>query len=220
MVYCVDAGQLIQRVLNARIFFSWVRSSIDPQVSRWYTVHMTKSKSGFTIVELLIVIVIIAILAAITIVAYNGVQQRARDSARKQDLAILAKAVNLYQVDVGDYAQAGCGNGVGSGWLHNDYDGAAGPNVPINDCLRGNGPHSSHDYLGPVRRDPSGNQSCPGSGAGSGAACHAYIKVSCAAGTWLMANLESLPQDDTVTNGTCNATYDTAYGINYVVKVN
>lgn len=39
-----------------------------------------KSK-GFTIVELLIVIVVIAILAAITIVAYNGIQQRAKTSA-------------------------------------------------------------------------------------------------------------------------------------------
>ncbi|MBC7512702.1 prepilin-type N-terminal cleavage/methylation domain-containing protein [Candidatus Saccharibacteria bacterium] len=33
---------------------------------------------GFTIVELLIAIVVIAILAAISIVAYNGVQQRAK----------------------------------------------------------------------------------------------------------------------------------------------
>lgn len=39
------------------------------------------SKSGFTIVELLIVIVVIAILAAITIVAHNGVQQRANNTA-------------------------------------------------------------------------------------------------------------------------------------------
>ena len=37
-----------------------------------------KNKSGFTIVELLIVIVVIGILAAITIVAYNGIQERAR----------------------------------------------------------------------------------------------------------------------------------------------
>jgi prepilin-type N-terminal cleavage/methylation domain-containing protein len=36
---------------------------------------------AFTIVELLITVVIIAILATITIVAYNGMQQRARASA-------------------------------------------------------------------------------------------------------------------------------------------
>ena len=42
---------------------------------------MSKTKSGFTIVELLIVIVVIGILAAITIVAYNGVQNRSKTAA-------------------------------------------------------------------------------------------------------------------------------------------
>lgn len=40
----------------------------------------SRGKRGFTIVELLIVIVVIAILAAITMVAYNGVTQQARTS--------------------------------------------------------------------------------------------------------------------------------------------
>lgn len=48
---------------------------------------------GFTIVELLIVIVVIGILAAITIVAYNGVQNRANDTAVQSDLRNLAMKV-------------------------------------------------------------------------------------------------------------------------------
>lgn len=43
-------------------------------------------QSGFTIVELIIVIVIIGILAAISIIAYNGVQRNAADKAMKSDL--------------------------------------------------------------------------------------------------------------------------------------
>lgn len=42
----------------------------------------SKKQSGFTIVELLIVIVIIAILATITVVAYNGITQRADNTRR------------------------------------------------------------------------------------------------------------------------------------------
>lgn len=42
---------------------------------------MGKIIRGFTIVELLIVIVVIAILAAISVVAYNGIQHRAKVSA-------------------------------------------------------------------------------------------------------------------------------------------
>lgn len=41
----------------------------------------TQNKYGFTIVELLIVVVVIAILAAVSIVAYNGVSSRAKSSA-------------------------------------------------------------------------------------------------------------------------------------------
>ncbi len=44
------------------------------------------TKSGFTIVELLIVVVVIAVIAAIVTVSYMGVQQRARDVALQVDL--------------------------------------------------------------------------------------------------------------------------------------
>lgn len=51
---------------------------------------------GFTIVELLIVIVVIAILAAISIVAYSGIQNRANDTAVQSDLATIGKKILAY----------------------------------------------------------------------------------------------------------------------------
>lgn len=56
-------------------------------------------KSGFTIVELLIVIVVIAILAAITIVAYNGIRQRSELSAMQSTISQATKKIQLYAVD-------------------------------------------------------------------------------------------------------------------------
>lgn len=56
-------------------------------------------RAGFTIVELLIVIVVIAILAAITVVAYNGVRQRASASAAQSALTQATQRVMAYAVD-------------------------------------------------------------------------------------------------------------------------
>ena len=59
-----------------------------------------KSKnSGFTIVELLVVIVVIGILAAITIVSYTGVTTRARASAAQQLANNVVKKANTYQTE-------------------------------------------------------------------------------------------------------------------------
>ncbi len=66
--------------------------------------HNTKStSSAFTVVELLIVIVVIAVLAAILIVAYNGIQSRAKDSGKTQKLSDIAKALEIYKTEKGEY---------------------------------------------------------------------------------------------------------------------
>ncbi|GEM_PF-2619191 len=64
---------------------------------------MRKTVSAFTIVELLIVIVVITILAAISIVAYNGIQNRASAAVLKSDLAHAARQLGLEQAESGSY---------------------------------------------------------------------------------------------------------------------
>jgi prepilin-type N-terminal cleavage/methylation domain-containing protein len=70
---------------------------------------MSKNQKGFTIVELLIVIVVIGILAAITIVAYNGIQQRARNTQVIAGVEAYHKAFRSYHAVNGSYpTTAGC----------------------------------------------------------------------------------------------------------------
>lgn len=64
---------------------------------------MQHKNRGFTIVELLIVIVVIAILAAISIVSYNGIQQRANNTVVANNLSSAAKSLALYHADNGQY---------------------------------------------------------------------------------------------------------------------
>ncbi len=65
--------------------------------------NQVRVKLGFTIVELLIVVVVIAILVAVTIVAYNGISGRATDAAIQSELSTAAKKLNIYQIDNGFY---------------------------------------------------------------------------------------------------------------------
>ena len=75
---------------------------------------MPKKQTGFTIVELLIVIVVIAILAAISVVAYTGIQNRANDTAVQSDINSFVKKIMLYHAEHGEYP-AGGGSSLPSG---------------------------------------------------------------------------------------------------------
>ena len=183
-------------------------TSILPEVKR------TK---GFTIVELLIVIVVIAVLAAITIVAYNGIQQRARDSQRKSDLSQIAKALHIYNVNNGNYIStgSGCGGaGNGSGFFNGLQPGFS----RIVDCLMAD--TGSGAPLTKELSDPQNQASCS-----AGSICKRYMKSTCSNGTFLFASLESEPTmadipEWTGANGCGGASWDTTYGMNYMLKVN
>ena len=67
------------------------------------TITPMHKRNGFTIVELLIVIVVIGILAAITIVAFGTIQNRAQSASLTSDLAQAAKQLNIVRVENGTY---------------------------------------------------------------------------------------------------------------------
>jgi prepilin-type N-terminal cleavage/methylation domain-containing protein len=63
----------------------------------------TQRSSGFTIVELLIVVIVIGILASITIVSYSGIQSRAREAQMKSNLANVYTQLSVDKIYNGTY---------------------------------------------------------------------------------------------------------------------
>lgn len=66
---------------------------------------MYLSARGFTLVELLVVISIMAVMATVGIVTFGNVQQGARDSKRVQDVIEIKKSVEQYHAINGSYPQ-------------------------------------------------------------------------------------------------------------------
>lgn len=69
--------------------------------------------AGFTIIELLIVIVIIAILAAITLVAYNGIEEKANNTKTINVVETYVKLLTMYRTDNSDFPAVTSCLGVG-----------------------------------------------------------------------------------------------------------
>lgn len=96
-----------------------------------------KSKKGFALIELLVVIFIIALLAALILAATQSARARGRDGRRKADLDSIKKAIELYRSDFGgnvpDCVSPPCLSTAGSNWI----------------------PGISPNFIGAVPRDPS-----------------------------------------------------------------
>lgn len=173
---------------------------------------MNQIKKGFTIVELLIVIVVIAILAAISIVAYNGIQQRARDSRRASDISNIEKAIRRWSIESGQNFSAmpmGNASATAQGWYNVNYSTASVKSILVN-----------AGYLTNGVDDPVDSKASPFS---------AYMIVECTSGDnktrILMANMDT-QQNQTIAQqigGACSsgtyANYIASYGMDYAKKI-
>ena len=66
-------------------------------------VEETKHNKGFTLVELLIVIVILGILATVTVFAVTGITNKGKTSACQSDLKVIQTAEEAYNANTGSY---------------------------------------------------------------------------------------------------------------------
>lgn len=108
------------------------------------SVQRTK-KSGFSLIELLITVSIIAILIAIGVASYATINRQSRDTKRKSDLEQIRSALEMYRADNGAYPGAGSGS-----WVATSSS---------TDVLIGLTPQLVPTYLAQVPLDPKSAQS-------------------------------------------------------------
>jgi len=93
------------------------------------------SNAAFTIVELLVVIVIIGILAAVTLVSYSSISKQAVISSMQSDLSNASTALKAFQVEIGNYP------------FTISADCSASPDTQTNKCLEPSGDNVFSNYV-------------------------------------------------------------------------
>lgn len=163
-----------------------MRIKVAPRSKTFSNTHPLYPR-GFTIVELLIVVVIIAILATVTVVAYNGMVARARAGQASAALNQAKKKLEIYKVDNNVYPATGnlASAGVSDGDTAYQYtsDGTAY-------CLTATAANVSY-YLNSTTQASPAQGGCPGHGQGGVVAITNLItNPSFETGTtsWLSAN--------------------------------
>lgn len=88
-------------------------------------VSLQKQQKGFTIVELLIVIVVIGILAALVVTTFSGIQQKSRNTERETDVKAVHGQLEAYYAQNGRYPTLANVNdsGAANAWVETNLKG-------------------------------------------------------------------------------------------------
>lgn len=190
-----------------------------------------RNNRGFTIIELAVVIVIIAILSTIGFISYNGAQKTARDSKRKIDVNAIVSAYQMHYVDTKTWKFSptelasinpdAIGEGAGGGNGYFNYEAAPPYLVSMATAL------STLGYLPNKPIDPSipnDRTSQVSKGSPSVRVASQYMKYPCGGGIIVEAMLENVPSplDKSQIPPGCSALFDTLnslYSVNYAVGI-
>ncbi|MEK7073911.1 MAG: prepilin-type N-terminal cleavage/methylation domain-containing protein [Patescibacteria group bacterium] len=148
-------------------------------------VQRTKN-SGFSLVELLITVSIIAILIAIGVASYATINRQSRDTKRKSDIEQIRSALEMYRADNGSYPSAGSGSWVAAS--------------SATDALIGLTPSLVSTYLSVVPRDPKSTQT------------YMYVASNPSGGAYYGYCLSVLLESENPTD-TCTPSTGQTYGV-------
>ena len=155
---------------------------------------------GFTLIELLIVILIIGLLAGLGLSSFVNTQKKSRDSRRKQDLVHVAKALELYYNDFGQYPS---GVDVGGIYTMNACGSDAQQACTWGEVWQG---EEGMVYMSELPSDPATGL------------YYAYRQVSAGDGFYLFAHLENENDPEYSTTNYANINCGATNNCNYVLK--